>query len=272
MKMPEIVAAPSPAPAGVSLVSALVPRTFEEALRFCDVLAKSTLVPPDYQGKPANILVALQHGLELGISPLQAMRSIAVIDGRPLVYGSMVLGLVRASGLLVSIDETIQTDAAGMTAVCTVVRAGDPKPVTRTFSEADARRAGLADKANYKKYPVRMLQARARGYALNDVFPDVLNGLGTRDDFGPVIDVEPVVPQPPTRPQPQEAVIDAEPVESGVPPSAEPGALFVKAIEESESRAQLKDAAEAVIAAKFKSPAVTRAYQKKDAELASRGL
>lgn len=253
------------------LGSALIPKTFEEALRFCDVLCKSTLVPADYQGKPANVLVALQYGMELGISPLQAMRSIAVVDGRPMVYGDMVLGLIRSSGLLASIQEEIRTDAAGDVAVCTVVRVGDPRPVVRTFSEADAKRAGLTDKVNWKKYPKRMLQARARSYALRDVFPDVLNGLFIRDEFGPV--VEDLESTPVAVNQASQPVIDVEVVAQSEP-SADLSReqLFVKSLEDSQTREDLDMAAKAIVAAGVKSIDITKAYQRKDRELKAKGL
>lgn len=151
----------------------LAPQSLDEAMRFAEVLAKSSIVPKDYQGSPGNVLVAVQWGAEIGLPPLQAMQNIAVINGRPAIWGDAVIGLVRGSGLLESIVEDIEADHA----TCTVKRRGE-EPVTRTFTVEDAKRAGLFGKQGpWQQYPKRMLQMRARSWALRDVFPDVLRGV-----------------------------------------------------------------------------------------------
>ena len=73
----------------------LAPQNLDEALKFADYLANSDIVPKDFQRKPANILVAVQWGMELGLQPMQAMQSIAVINGRPSLWGDAVIALAR---------------------------------------------------------------------------------------------------------------------------------------------------------------------------------
>jgi len=173
----------------------LTPQSLDEALRFADMLSKSSIVPKDYQGNPGNVIVAIQWGAELGLPPLQAMQNIAVINGRPSIWGDAVLAIIRASGLLVSITEDLRDDGA----TCTVQRRGED-PVARSFTVEDAKKAGLWGKQGpWQQYPRRMLQMRARGYALRDVFPDVLRGVYVAEeaqdlpperDMGPVDQVE----------------------------------------------------------------------------------
>jgi hypothetical protein len=151
----------------------LTPTTIDEAMRFADMLSKSALVPKDYQGNPANCVIAMQWGMEIGLQPLQAMQSIAVINGRPAIWGDAMIALVKGSGLLESITENVGEDVA----TCSVKRRGEAE-VSRTFSMADAKRAGLAGKQGpWAQYPKRMMQMRARAWALRDVFPDVLRGV-----------------------------------------------------------------------------------------------
>lgn len=151
----------------------LAPQSLDEALRFADILSKSSIVPKDYQGNSGNILVAIQWGAEIGLPPLQAMQNIAVINGRPAIWGDAVIALVKGSGLM----ERIQEDIAADQATCTVKRRGEAE-VSRTFTMEDAKRAGLAGKQGpWTQYPKRMLQMRARAWALRDVFPDVLRGV-----------------------------------------------------------------------------------------------
>lgn len=151
----------------------LTPQSLDEAMRFAEVLAKSSIVPKDFQGNPGNILVAVQWGMELGLQPMQAMQSIAVINGRPALWGDAVIGLVRGSPLCEYIYETDD----GSTATIRVKRRGEEEQM-RTFSMDDAKSAGLAGKQGpWSQYPKRMRQMRARAFALRDVFPDVLRGM-----------------------------------------------------------------------------------------------
>ena len=156
----------------------LTPTNLQEAMQIADLLANSEIVPKDYQKKPGNILVAMQWGAEIGLQPLQAMQNIAVINGRPSLWGDAVLALVRSSGLLEQFEET-QTDDV---ATCIVKRKGH-KAVTKTFSKEDAKRAGLLTKQGpWSQYPRRMMQMRARGYALRDEFTDILKGFGVAEE------------------------------------------------------------------------------------------
>jgi len=142
-------------------------------MAFADILAKSTIVPKEFLGNPGNILVAIQWGLELGLQPLQAMQNIAVINGRPSLWGDAVIALVRSSPLCEYVYETDD----GETASCRVKRVGEDEQ-TRTFSMTDAQQAGLKGKQGpWAQYPKRMRQMRARSFALRDVFPDVLRGM-----------------------------------------------------------------------------------------------
>lgn len=151
----------------------LSPQTFEQALTFSNYLADSDMVPKDFKGKPGNCLVAIQWGMEIGLKPLQAMQNIAVINGRPSLWGDAVIALARNSPMCEYIVETC-TDTV---ATCKVKRRGEPEQV-RTFSMDDATKAGLKGKQGpWAQYPKRMMQMRARAFAIRDVFPDVLKGL-----------------------------------------------------------------------------------------------
>jgi hypothetical protein len=157
----------------------LSPQTFEQALTFSNYLADSDLVPKDFKGKPANCLIAMQWGAELGLKPLQALQNLAIINGRPSLWGDAVIALVRGSPLCESVIETDD----GHVATCRVKRRGEAEQV-RTFSMEDAKAAGLMGKQGpWTQYPKRMRQMRARAFALRDVFPDVLRGLPVAEEL-----------------------------------------------------------------------------------------
>lgn len=156
----------------------LSPKTFEQAIAFSQYLADSELVPKDYRNKPANCLIAVQWGAEIGLKPLQAIQNIAVINGRPAIWGDAVIAVVRGSS---ACEYVIETQTA-TEATCRVKRRGEPEQV-RTFSMDDAKRAGLIGKQGpWSQYPRRMMQMRARAFALRDVFPDVLRGLPVAEE------------------------------------------------------------------------------------------
>ena len=159
------------------------PTTITEAIQFSEMLASSQMVPKQYQGKPQDIMVCVQWGMELGLAPLQALQNIAVINGKPSVYGDAAMALVQASPLCEGVEEFIEGEGTtNPIAVCVAYRKGR-KPVRSTFSVEDAKRAGLWGKQGpWQAYPKRMLAMRARGFALRDAFPDVLKGLITAEE------------------------------------------------------------------------------------------
>jgi hypothetical protein len=114
---------------------------------------------------------------------MQALQNIAVINGKPSVYGDAMMALVQASPVCEGIDEHIEGEGtANPVAVCVAKRKGR-NPVIARFSVEDAKRAGLWGKQGpWQAYPKRMLQMRARGFALRDAFPDVLKGLITAEE------------------------------------------------------------------------------------------
>lgn len=156
------------------------PTSFTELKEFAQLIANSDLAPKDYRGKPGNIIVACTMGADVGLSPMQALSSIAVINGKGCLYGDGLLAIVQASAVCEDVIETF----SGSVATCVAKRHGRAE-VTRTFSIDDAKKAKLWGKAGpWTDYPFRMLQMRARAFALRDAFADVLKGLQSAEEVG----------------------------------------------------------------------------------------
>ena len=181
-------------------------QTMAEAMSFASMVAKSDFAPKDFKGKPESCLLAIQHGSEVGLSPMQSLQSIAVINGRPTIWGDAALALVQSSPACEYVKEYIEGEGDNATAVCEVKRRGYPAPTVSRFSMADAKRAGLAGKSGpWSQYPSRMLALRARGFALRNAFADALRGLVTAEEAQdyPTVTVtpeparEPVAVRPP---------------------------------------------------------------------------
>lgn len=168
----------------------LVPTNLTEAKELANLISKSDLVPKDYQDKPGNVLVAIQMGQELGLQPMQALQGIAVINGKPAVYGDAMLALVRGNALCESLSETISGEGEQAVATCTIKRKGEKVDIVRRFSVADAKKAGLWGKTGpWTNYPQRMLQMRARAWACRDAFPDVLKGISVAEEIQDVREI-----------------------------------------------------------------------------------
>jgi hypothetical protein len=157
--------------------------SFDDAFRFSKMVAASEFAPKDFRGKPESCLLAIQHGSEIGLSPMQSLQNIACINGRPAIWGDAALAVAMASPVCESVTETIDGEGDNMVATCTAKRRGYEKPTVVRFSVADAKKAGLWGKTGpWSQYSKRMLQLRARGFALRDAFPDVLKGLVTAEE------------------------------------------------------------------------------------------
>ena len=101
------------------------PATVTEAIQFSEMLANSNMVPKQYMGKPQDIMVCIQWGMEMGLAPMQALQNIAVINGKPSVYGDAMMALVQASPVCDGVEESIEDEGtSNPVAVCVARRKG----------------------------------------------------------------------------------------------------------------------------------------------------
>lgn len=159
----------------------LAPRNMTEAMEFAKLMAASEVVPKQYQGKPANIIIAVQLGQEIGLPPLRALQFIAVINGNPCVWGQGCASLIVSSKhceylKMPQADEIKRLKKA----VVVAKRRGHPESVG-TFDEADAKMMKLDQKDTYIKDWPDMYLWRAFHRATKITFSDVLNGIVPRE-------------------------------------------------------------------------------------------
>jgi len=165
----------------------LMMESFEDVWRVARVLAASELVPKLYQGKPENAFVAIEMGAGLGLKPFQAVQNIAVINGKPGIYGDAGKAILLANGCTIEEDDGETIKANGV-ARCTITRPGHA-PCSRTFSMENARTAKLIGKEGpWTTYPERQLAWRAFWFAARDVAADLLKGFS---GFEEIRDVPP---------------------------------------------------------------------------------
>lgn len=159
----------------------LTPTSLAEAMKLAELIANSDLAPKDFKGKAGNCLIAMQMGMEVGLAPMQAIQNIAVINGRPTLWGDAALALVQASSVYEYVRE--EWDEKTATWTCRGKRKDAKAEGVYTFSLADAEKAGLTKKeGTWQSYRKRMIQMRARAFCLRDNFADVLKGLAIREE------------------------------------------------------------------------------------------
>jgi len=165
--------------------------TVSEAMKFAQLLCKSALVPESIRDKPADVMIVMLTGRALGIDSITALRQIHVIKGRT----TMDASLLRALAMRHPDCEylcMIEDGSAGR-ATWETSRRGQPKPVRISWTMDDAKRAGLANKDNWKNYPAAMLRARASADLVRAVYPEVGAGLYTPEEVadaqGAIIEV-----------------------------------------------------------------------------------
>lgn len=171
-----------PAPIAVDK-NVLTFKNSEDLYRWAGGMANSGHVPKDYVGKPHAILAAVQHGGELGLSPMQSLKSIAVINGTPCLWGDGLVALMHASGKLADHKTTWSGEGDKLACTFSVFKKGIPTPFEWTFSLQDAKTANLLGKGTWASHPRRMLFNRARAFAVRDAFAEELRGLGVDDEI-----------------------------------------------------------------------------------------
>lgn len=180
--MNELVVQPKTAIRAGNSPRAIVPADFDGCWRIATAVMKAGMAPKSLKSAEA-CTIAIMHGLEVGFAPMQALQSIAVINGRPTIWGDGAIGLVRGSGHFEEIKEWMDGQGDALTAFCKVKRRGEPWSTVYSFSVAQAKKAGLWSKEGpWQTYPERMLAVRPRSWALRDVFADVLKGLGIAEE------------------------------------------------------------------------------------------
>jgi hypothetical protein len=157
-------------------VNGAAPSSFEvmpSAIKLAEQIYTTEFVPGHLRGRAPAVLAAILAGHEIGVGPMESLRHIAVIDGRPSFDAHLQRAQVMRHGHELWVEEATNTS------VTVAGRRRDSAREGRVrWSMDDARKAGLANKQNWQRYPRQMLVARATTELVNQLFPDVLGSIG----------------------------------------------------------------------------------------------
>lgn len=181
--------------------------TIEEKVEWCKLMSAGDMAPKQYQGKPSNVLFALEYAEAVGVPAIHALMSIAVINGKPSPSSELMVTLARKAG------HKVWTELADdrLSATTFVVRADMPDKVfSDTFDRDLAQQAGLWGKSGpWVNYPDVMLANRSKSRAIRMACPEVLAGVTTSAEEqadmvdGEVVDEAETTPQKQTKAKPK---------------------------------------------------------------------
>jgi hypothetical protein len=212
----------------------IAPKTVEEAVRMATAAIIGGFAPDSYKIKGTGdfdknkVLLGIMAALEAGLPPLYGLRQIAIISGRPTIWGDAAMALVQSKNLISSIKEeqvgTMPTDKdlnkwpEDYGWKVTIGRRGQEGFYEGVFTVAMAKRAHLwmnAKKIPWLEHPDRMLKIRARTFPLRDGFADALAGLAIREEIEDMIEIE--AKAPPQLKLASEGEVEAPPMEGAAP-------------------------------------------------------
>lgn len=219
--------------------------TVAEAQTLANTIAQSGLIPEQLQKRPADILIVLLTGQELGLAPMQAVRSLSVIKGKAVMSAELMVALCKRRSDICEYFRYLDKESTPDKAVYEAKRKGDPEPTKMSFSVEDAKRAGLLGSQTYQKYQANMLRWRCASNLAKVVFPDLVLGVYETSEGEEIAAQEPrITPPPPPKPMPTVAeVVDVTPKPLAAVPDPTPEPKSDGVTEQEELALALKVAA-----------------------------
>lgn len=152
-------------------------KSYGDLTKLAIAVSQTEMIPKDYQGEPQKTAVAMMYAQEAGVNPLTGLSFIAVINGKPGWYAEGIPGVAKMKGLITGYKEwfTGKPYEDDYTAHCKVFTPSGME-YENHFSVADAKLANLWERNVWKPYPRRMMQWRARSWAVRDAAPEAFMG------------------------------------------------------------------------------------------------
>jgi hypothetical protein len=157
---------------GTDLVPTRETTDLATQMEFARAVSSGSILPKAYRDDPGAVLVAINLGSSMGLSPAESLYRIHVIDGKPSASAELIASNVRRAG------HRLRIRASNETATAQIIRSDDPDFTYEvTWTIEDAQRAKLAGKDNWTKHPRAMLRARAISECAREACPEALYGV-----------------------------------------------------------------------------------------------
>jgi hypothetical protein len=156
------------------------------AAEIAKMMQDARCLPDGYNGDVRKAAIAILHGQEVGLSPMQSVRGIYIVRGTPTIWGDALVGLCHreiVDGPHAEFYGGVEGDP-GFTCRVWVVRKGRPTPISAEFTWGMAVTAKLIGKAGpWSQYPRDMMRRRALATVMRLGFADLLCGLSVREEI-----------------------------------------------------------------------------------------
>lgn len=168
-------------------ITIITPKSLDEAKSLSALISKSSLLPADLRGKEPEILMTIMTGAELGLAPMQSIRAIDVIKGKPTLKAETMTALVR--GRKDVCEYLVLKESTATKCTYETKRIGDPTSTSMTFTIEEAKAAGLiaqtrnGEPNNWMRFPAAMLRARAGSAICKAVYSDLILGIYDPDEL-----------------------------------------------------------------------------------------
>lgn len=165
------------------------PKKMESAIKTSQILAKSDMVPPAYQGKPANCFIAIDFAERMNVSPLMVMGYLNIIKGNAGWNGQGCISLINNSGRFKGIlrfDEFYDKETGDFSCTAYAVEKTTGEVIRGTTVDRQmAIDCGWMDRPGtyWKKMPQQMAKYRAAAFFGRTYCPEALMGLYTDDEL-----------------------------------------------------------------------------------------
>ena len=156
-------------------------------IKTAQFLSQSQMIPANFRGKPADILLAFNISNNVGFDPFTVMQNMDVIQGKPSWSSKILIALINSCGRYTSLKYKFGNDLnlGGMTCYAYATeKATGEEIVGPTISMKMAQDEGWLTKngSKWKTMPEVMIRYRAASFFARLNCPEVLFGMYTSDE------------------------------------------------------------------------------------------
>jgi hypothetical protein len=167
----------------------------ELAIKAANVLARSTLVPKEYQGNIANCIIALNMATRMNADPLMVMQNLYIVHGKPGWSSQFLISTFNTSGKFSALRYEWVGEEGKDSLGCrawAIEKATGEKLVGSTVTIGLAKKEGWYSKngSKWQTMPQQMLMYRAASWFIRAYAPELAMGMHTTEELHDVIELE----------------------------------------------------------------------------------
>lgn len=184
-----IAVATDTAPAALNLFSIDM---FRDAWKVAEQLAKSKLIPQNFQNNPPDCIIAMEMAQRIGASIFAVMQSLYIVHGRPGWSAQFIIAALNSCGRFSPLRFDISGDRDERTCMAWALEKGTGEKLTGPPVSIDlAKKEGWYAKngSKWQTMPELMLRYRAATFFGRLYAPDILMGMRTAEELHDTDDI-----------------------------------------------------------------------------------